>query len=102
MASKYLDTYKKRKKKKQAKKIKRKLAKAGYAGVYHPPKKGADPKSLRDIGHMQSRTNEDQGEHGHIHNEGLWNTPSSKQFRSTLPKKKYKKLYKEVKKRRKK
>jgi len=56
--------------------------------VYHPPKKGVDPKSIRDIGHMQSRTNEDQGEHGHMHNEGLWNTPSSKHFRSTLPKKK--------------
>ena len=54
------------------------------AGVYHPPEKGADPKSLRDIGHMQSKANTDQWEHGHIHNEGLWNKPSEIEFRNSM------------------
>ena len=53
------DAYKKalmKTRKKKEERLKRKLAKAGYAGVYHPPKKGVDPKSIRDIGHMKSKT----------------------------------------------
>lgn len=81
------EAYKKALAKSKEKKLKKKLAEAGNAFVYHPSKKGEDPKSIRDIGHMRSKTNEDQGEYGHMHNEGLWNTPSSKHFRSTIPKK---------------
>jgi hypothetical protein len=96
VANKYLDTYKKRKRKKKEKKLKVKLAKAGYAGVYHPPKKGADPKSIRDIGHMKSKTNTDQ-------ENDKYPDRFSKKGKSIIKPNsiKYKKLYKEIKKRRK-
>jgi len=46
--------------------------------VYLPPKKGSDPKSLRDIGHMKSPTNDDQEEHGYVWEIGVHNTPDTK------------------------
>ena len=83
------DDYKKALTKSNKKKLKKSLAKDFKdSDVYLPPKKGSDSKSLRDIGHMKSRRNTDQEEHGHIHNEGTFNQPNSIEFRSTLPKKK--------------
>ena len=89
MANKYLDTYKKRKRKKKAKKIKRKLAKAGYAGVYHPPKKGADPKSIRDIGHMKYEIFD--VEINKITSEG-GRLPATKKYKEMLKRKKVKRM----------
>tara|TARA_R100000152_G_C6772807_1_gene199885 strand:- start:443 stop:712 length:270 start_codon:yes stop_codon:yes gene_type:complete len=50
------EAYKKALAKSKEKKLKKKLAEAGNAFVYHPSKKGEDPKSIRDIGHMKSKT----------------------------------------------
>ncbi len=82
------EAYKKALTKSKKKKLKKTLAKDFKdIDVYLPPKRGSDPKSLRDIGHMFTRNEPNQSEHGHLHQEGHWNTPESKEWRKTIPKK---------------